>query len=120
MIDYVSPGSEQKLAEVKNEHQKTAGKNTGAYAYIAAIRKSRSLFWMLLRERHMFTNAQPPTASTNVHRSVGWIRDVGTTVEKRDKARGDYGTSISLSGHETKSNYMRTCLNDPPEYGSIP
>ncbi len=37
----------------------------------------------------MFTRAQAPTASTNVHRSVGWIRDVGTMVEKRDNARGD-------------------------------
>jgi hypothetical protein len=108
VIDYVSPGSEKKLAKVKNEHQITAGKNTGAHTYIAAIRKSRSLFWMLLRERHMFTNAQAPAASINVHRSVGWIRDVGTTVEKRDRARGDYGTSISPGG-TTRS--LTTCVH---------
>jgi len=49
----------------------------------------------------MFTRAHAPMASKKVHRSVGGIRDAGTTVEKTESASGE-------------------CLNDPPEYGSTP
>ena len=87
---------------------------------MAAIRKSRSLFWMLLRERHMFTRAQAPTASTHVQRSVGGIRDAGTMVEKRDSARGDYRDINQFRRTRLQLKHMRTCLNDPPEYGSTP
>jgi hypothetical protein len=61
-----------------------------SYTYIAAIRMSRLLFWILLRERHMFTNAQAPTESRNVHRSVGGVRNTGMTVEKTESESGDY------------------------------
>ena len=57
--------------------------------YMAAIRKSRLLFWILLRERHIFTSAHAPTASRDVHKSVGGIRSAGTTVEKKERERGD-------------------------------
>jgi hypothetical protein len=56
---------------------------------------SRPLFWVLLRERHIFTSAHAPTASQNVHSSVGCILDVGMTVENRDSASGDYEKSVS-------------------------
>ncbi len=62
----------------------------GRHTYKAAIRMSRSRFWTLLRERHIFTSAHAPMTSNNVHRSVGCIRDVGTMVEKTDNASGDY------------------------------
>ena len=42
----------------------------------------------------MFTNAHAPTASINVHRSVGGIRDVEKMVEKRESESGDYDASI--------------------------
>ena len=67
----------------------------------------------------MFTSDHAPMASKNVHRSVGCIRDAGITVEKRDSASGDYRISVS-SGTSVQSSCIRTCLNDPPEYGSIP
>ena len=62
--------------------------------YIAAIRKSRLLFWILHRERHIFTSAHAPTASRQVHKSAGGIRDAGTIVEKKERERGDCGTLI--------------------------
>ena len=106
----MSPESEQKLAKVRNENTRLRLATTrDSRTYMAAIRKSRPLFWILLRERHMFTNAQAPTASTNVHRSVGGISDVGTMVEKRDKARGDYETPISLGG--TRDRNLTTCVH---------
>jgi len=84
----VSPKREQELGKQvkKIEHRR---KKTAIITYKAAIRISRLLFWTLLRERHTFTSAHAPTASSNVHRSVGCMRDVGTIVEKRDKASGD-------------------------------
>jgi hypothetical protein len=42
----------------------------------------------------VFTNAHAPTASINVHRSVGGIRDAGMMVEKRESESGDYDASI--------------------------
>ena len=78
----MSPEREQELGkQVKEDHR--------YHTYKAAIRISRLLFWTLLRERHTFTSAHAPTASNDVHRSVGCIRDVGTIVEKRDNASGD-------------------------------
>jgi hypothetical protein len=66
----------------------------------------------------MFTNAHAPTASRNVHRSVGGIRDVGMMVEKMESESGDYDTSVRVT--KIQSSHMRTCLNVPPEYGSTP
>ena len=88
----MSPESGQELRkQEKIEH------NQGTHTHKAAIRMSRSLFWTLLRERHIFTSAHAPMASQNVHSSVGCIHDVGMTVEKRDSASGDYG-EISFGG----------------------
>ena len=61
---------------------------------MAAIRKSRLLFWILLRERHIFTSAHAPTASRDVHKSAGGIRNAGMMVEKNERERGDCGTSV--------------------------
>ena len=66
----------------------------------------------------MFTNAHAPTASRNVHRSVGGIRDVGMMVEKSESESGDY--DVSIWDTEMQSCHMRTCLTVPPEYGSTP
>ena len=57
--------------------------------YMAAIRKSRLLFWILLRERHIFTSAHAPIASRDVHKSAGGIRSAGTMVENNERERGD-------------------------------
>ena len=89
----MSPGREQELGKQvkKIEHLGLRPEKTrlSYFTYKAAIRISRLLFWTLLRERHTFTSAHAPTASNDVHRSVGCIRDVGTIVEKRDNASGD-------------------------------
>jgi hypothetical protein len=66
----------------------------------------------------MLTNAHAPTASRNVQRSIGGIRDVGMIVEKSESESGDY--DVSIWGTETRSGHMRTCLTVPPEYGSTP
>ena len=102
----------------RKQEQQNAG--VPSWTYMAAIRKSRPLFWRLLRERHTLTRAQAPTASTHVQRRVGGIRDAGTMVEKRDSARGDYRDINPFRRTRLPPKHMRTCLNDPPEYGSTP
>jgi hypothetical protein len=55
------------------------------------------------------------------HRSIGGICDAGTTVKKRDSARGNYRDISQFGSARFKeSKHMLTCLNDPPKYGSTP
>lgn len=58
----------------------------------------------------MFTSAHAPTASRDVHKSTGGIRDAGTMVEKKARERGDYGSLIP--GREMRRNqwaYVSEC-----------
>jgi hypothetical protein len=57
----------------------------------------------------MFTNAQAPTESRNVHRSVGGVRNAGMTVEKRDSESGDYNAVNPRHKDTNALPYMSEC-----------